>query len=199
MRKFVLFLSLSCVAGLAVASLATWSLDAMLPVGVARYHEQLINYGNGGPQEMMVDVKMNHTLIVSPEAPAVESIVQVSRWYDNIPDIEITIRLGDYCMSGQIEGENYTWIKLGSFLSPKVTEGSLKWTGKIYVDQTVILCNTFEFETDGIYYISALAMAHRLGSGWEGATSHYFIEVHNGMIERFLSLDEAETTSYWGP
>ena len=195
----MLFLSLSCAAGLAVASLATWSLDTMLPVGVARYHEQLINYSNEEQQEMMVSVKMNHTMIVSNEAPTIQSILQVSRWHDYPPDMEITFILGDFLIPRTIEGENYTWIKLGSFLTPTVAEGNLTWSGMIYVNQTIMLYNTFDFETDGIYYIGASAMAHSTGSGYEGANSHYFIEVRDGMIERFLSLDEAETTSYWGP
>ena len=173
-KMFFSFLLLTCVAGVAVVALTTWSLDLILPIRETKIYQQLVNYDNK-PGKPLPCVRLNHTIIVSGDTPVIESVLTVTKKTDLPPDVKIEINFGA--------------------LTPRLIDGNLTWSGQMYANQTKTLYTKLAFDTDGTYYVDSQALAYSLSDGHnEGSFAGYYITVQGGKITQVTDKNGLELT-----
>lgn len=177
-KKFFAVITIMVVMGILAVSLTTWSFEIIMPIQRFRFYQQLVNFGhNDSYGKLQACVKLNHTIIVSSNAPEIESILVIIQNSDYFPDVHIAIRFGS--------------------LIPRLISGNDSIVEVMYANQTRTLCTRLFFDTDGTYVLDSEALAFSLSDGsYEGVFGRYYITVAEGRITQVADRNELAMSPY---
>lgn len=173
-KKFGVFFLMSCVIGVAVVGLTSWSVDTFFPIFPKVYY-QLVD---SSPQEggkLMVHrwAEINHTIVISGDN-MVESTLTVTA-KETPPYQNVTFKI--YFDNPR------TYAKDDP--APQVLEGNLSrsgWFGEdFHLNQTITIHTKLRFNFDAKYFVGGQVFSSS-SSGSEGYGTVYFLTVEQGKI-----------------
>jgi len=174
-RRFLALLSISIVAGTAIAYLAPPGLNYLFPATLAYFQVSTNNFDGKLDGKLSPSgshwAKVNHTLVVTRDR--VESFIELTAFSEPYPSpTNVTIQT--------LFKSPYT------VMTPVVTGGNVMWFGELHEGQSVAIHASLSLPSDGRYFIAGQALS-TYNDGSTGDATVFYLEVEWGQVIKVSS------------